>query len=1182
MRIDNYSYFEGITAQSTAKTSEFRTFDMKIIVAFLLTLFLFYLQDTEQSNSQKVSPNPDQSTESNSDSSQFEFDTAYAGRLYREAKVLLEEDSLNLALNKANQSLELRQSWFGTNSLEYSNSLNQLGEIKFKEGNYNSALEIWTRVLEIKGEILPSQHIEIANSHNNIGNALHFMGSYKEAINNHKKALKLRKVHYGEDHPEVAKSYNNLANSYAEKNEIDLALDLNIKALKIHREHSGDKNLYVANTYNNLGNLYNTIGRYDEAVKYHKRALGVRAALFGEEHSTVAASFNNLGLSFDYLGKMDSAYVYHENALELRKKTLGEMHPHVGQSYMNLGTNRVYNGYFQEAINFYSKALDIYNQSYGEINVYTGQVLANLSLGYEGVGDYRKAILYSRKALNILKGIIGENHLFIGVIYNNLATNYYHLLDFERALEYQRWAQELNSRILGYQNLEVAKSFNNIGGILNDMKRYENAISNFDLALEIYRKNVGEIHLLVAQVFGNKAASYFGMLDYKKAQSLYTKTLDIQIRILGERHPEVAKTYVGLARIYDANGNHHVALEYFNKALDALNFKSNSELSDVLSIEELLYVIVKKSNSQLADFKRNESIVNLKNIKLLIEEGLGVLSYQQNNVSSNSKKYYTRFSLPLLENAIVSNLALIRTRNSKKLLQEIFYYCERSKTNLLLESINNSNALKYSGIPDSLLLKEKNIRAELINLEKQRQEVISSGLISMDSIILGLDEKIFDLMRESEDFQELLSNNYPNYYNARYSQKVISVTGVQDSLLGDNQALVEYFVGDSSIFTFTILPDTFYVQQIKKDFPLDEWVESMLHGIYDPYTSKSAEEPDLSYGEAAHKIYKELFFPVDTLLPEGTEIILVPDGILGYIPFDALLTDKEDENSYLIRDHQISYTYSATLQAEMENRQHDRRAKNKVLAFAPSFDQQEYEGDTLLLASRSIDVSNSRNWLGPLQYNDDEVLAISELADAELYLDSLATKDNFLQSAGDYRIVHLSTHGKANDRMGDYSFLAFHDKQDSTESWLYNRELYGLDLNADMVVLSACETGIGELQRGEGIISLARGFSYAGAKSIVTTLWSVNDQSTQKVMELFYGHLKNGMRKDEALRKAKLDYLDKYPNLGTDPYFWAGIIPIGDMSPVNLSSGFNWWWMALALAGLGLVLFLFSRRKAFS
>ena len=282
------------------------------------------------------------------------------------------------------------------------------------------------------------------------------------------------------------------------------------------------------------------------------------------------------------------------------------------------------------------------------------------------------------------------------------------------------------------------------------------------------------------------------------------------------------------------------------------------------------------------------------------------------------------------------------------------------------------------------------------------------------------------------------------------------------------------------------------------------------------------------------------------------QITIIPDGVLGYIPFEALLrklptnSTKFSEHAYLLNDYQISYAYSATLYKKMKNRQHTQTRKT-LLAFAPSFVSQQ------LLANESRSISEVRGLLTDLKYNIPEVKAIQQLIGGDIFTDLAATKETFLNKATAYKILHLSTHGKADVIKGDYAYLAFTEVKDSIENnFLYNKDLYHMNIQADLVVLSACETGIGELQQGEGIISLARGFSYAGAKSVITTLWSVDDQKTMNIMKQFYSFIKDGAPKDQALRQAKLNFLEDYGNLA-HPFFWAPFVPIGDMSPMKFT-----------------------------
>ena len=222
-----------------------------------------------------------------------------------------------------------------------------------------------------------------------------------------------------------------------------------------------------------------------------------------------------------------------------------------------------------------------------------------------------------------------------------------------------------------------------------------------------------------------------------------------------------------------------------------------------------------------------------------------------------------------------------------------------------------------------------------------------------------------------------------------------------------------------------------------------------------------------------------------------------------------------------------------------------------------------------------------RNGLGNLKYNSQEVDAIDNLFNASIFKDHLATKSNFIDNLKNHKIIHLSTHAKSNDKSGDYSFIAFSKSNDSLlDDKLYVKELYNLDLDADMVVLSACETGLGELKKGEGVISLARAFTYAGAGSTVTSLWNVNDAQTTKLMTLFYKNLKQGIPKDEALHKAKLLYI-KNEDLAS-PYFWAAFIPAGNMETIDFNN--NKKYKYVLIGSILLIIFLsfmvYRKKKA--
>jgi len=246
---------------------------------------------------------------------------------------------------------------------------------------------------------------------------------------------------------------------------------------------------------------------------------------------------------------------------------------------------------------------------------------------------------------------------------------------------------------------------------------------------------------------------------------------------------------------------------------------------------------------------------------------------------------------------------------------------------------------------------------------------------------------------------------------------------------------------------------------------------------------------------------------------------------------------------YLIKNHAISYSNSATLLVNRDTRK--KVSDLRLLAFAPN-----YQGDS----GSSMNPAFRRQYrdnLYPIPGVSEEVAFIHDLIGGDVFLDDQATESNFKRNSPNYDILHLAMHTVIDDINPMYSKLVFAGSSQDEEDGLLNTfEIYGLTLNARMAVLSSCNTGAGKMQKGEGVMSLARGFIYAGCPSIIMTLWEVEDNSGVAIMKEFYTFLKKGYSKDEALRKAKLNFLEKANMETSHPYFWSGYVNIGDSSPV--------------------------------
>ena len=1041
---------------------------------------------------------------------------------------------------------------------------------------------------------------------------------YEEALVYRKKVLEIYQETVGEMDTLTAWAYNSISRSYLSSNQVDSSLQAVTLSLKISVSTLGEDNLIQAYSYNTLGIIWRKKRDYDKALMYLEKALTIKSNLKGKEHVDILPILNSMGLVWRAKGDNDKALFYLENALNIKIRKFGKDHAGLAQTYNNIGATWWRKKNLIKTSMYLEKALKISIQTIGEYDIKMATAYNNLGAILLRKKDYNKAIEYLERALKIKTKTIGKDHPDMAAAYNNLGAVYVKKGDFEKGLIYLQEA--LKIKILGKDDPEIASTYYNLGLTLYKKQDFDEALFYCKKSLEIQENINKKSKPDLVEEYNGLGLIYKGLSDYKKALYYHKEAIRLGVEKLGEQHISLSDNYNNLGNIWYKKGEYDEALINYENALDLRTQNSaSSEWSKAVCLNNIGSIWLKKKNldkafeylhqtseklnydfnepysfSKVPDtqrlrrlldsfneyykerFVQSQNEVYLDSIALQYKILISLEDYIQSGFNGQSiRQFYASESLPIYQGAI-SNYIL---RNKKEELPRIFQLSEKTKSRFLSQKINLDAFENSFGLPDSLKDNEHNLNVNITYFEKKKFQEEHETKTPNDSLISTYNNQLFNLKQQRDQLQETFKTQYPDYYNLRYSQNVISISGVQDSLLSPNQALLEYFVGDSSIFTFAILKDTFYVHEIKKDFPLDSLVKDMLNGIHKPFTaSENHQQSATKYTTAAHQIYQKVFAHVDALLPENTELIIVPDGILGYIPFDALLVNAPETatnfktHDYLLKDHQISYAYSATLLKEMKYRQHRKEPSKNVLAFAPSFNT-NIKKDLALLTERYIDTSETRNGLGPLQYNDDEVHAIDSIIGADIYLDSLATEEKFTSIAGDYRILHLSTHGKANDKVGDYSFLAFYEQDDSLENeWLYNRELYNLQLNADMVVLSACETGIGELQRGEGIISLARGFSYAGAKSIVTTLWSVNDQSSNQLMQNFYSHLKSGKPKDASLRQAKLDYLEHNSNLGLEPFFWAGVIPIGDMSPVEIKKD----WSNFIVFGIAGLILLFG------
>ncbi|MCB0520595.1 MAG: CHAT domain-containing protein [Saprospiraceae bacterium] len=1091
-------------------------------------------------------------------------DTITAAALLTKADSLNKKHEFQMSLDVTQKALDIYNQ-LGIVGEKAALCWDNSGNSYYYLGKTDEALLSFETALDIYRNIYGKGHEKEASTLENIGTTLTMKGNFKKSLETLSEVLALKLQINDDCRTDISSTYSNLASNYYYLSNLQLAIENMEKALKVRIQCNGETDPGVATILNNLGFLCRSTGKFKKGIQYLENAAAIFTILGDYKNPDLTASYDNLGICYDEIGNYEEGLKNLEKSLELRQKYLEAEHPSIANSFGNIGDHYDRKEDYYRALYFTQKAMNIYTKAGLETDLNLAICYGNLGKIFGNLGDSYKELDCHFRSLQLRIKILGENHFDVAHAYQNIASTYYNLGEYEKAIQYHELAlkiflmsQKENHPTVATIYMNLANAYSNLG---NSVKANELMEKSLNIRTQLY----GNSNPMVASIYANIGNPSGCNGDLQKAIDTQKKAIEIWRENYGEFSRSLAHSYLILAENYVKAKLLIQAEEAYRLSLNALNYKGIDSLDEVNSIPQLVKSLFQFARFykqwHFADTSPTNCLANSHRFHLLTAK---VLNYKSQNLSPSSK---SNLAVQMNNNfayAMSTNYLLHTLTDSLHYLTESFSFAERSKALLLYEAMQETNALSVAGIPDTLLQQEYDLRIDIAYYDKKRQEKLSEGASDTDSTVLATGSRLFDLNRKYEALKARFEADYPQYYKAKYDLSTIPLEEVQNNLLQPNQCLLEYMVGDSNIYVFLVRKDTFYVREIKHDFPLEQWVQDMTKdGIYGYYslpngdTLKTAEREvtcNANYTRVAQDLYQKLVAPLaDKLTEKG---IVVPDGVLGYVPFEALLVQPPKSpgrfgsynGSYLLDKHQISYCYSATLLREMRQKQHRKAPTKGVLTMAPFF-----QGDVQGLISRidTTDFLALRDSLQALPASGEEAASVAKLMKGSSFYGADASLEKFREQAGGYRILHLSTHGKADDRQGDYAYLAF--GRPGSFDKLYARDLYNYSLNADMVVLSACETGIGKLRKGEGIVSLARAFAYAGAKSIFTTLWQVSDEKTKDLMVYFYKNLQQGKSKDEALRLAKLDFLKRNKGQGgfDHPFFWAGMIGIGDMGAVR-------------------------------
>ena len=845
-------------------------------------------------------------------------------------------------------------------------------------------------------------------------------------------------------------------------------------------------------------------GKYSEAIPLAQEALRIRQQVLGKEHADVANSLNNLGLLYQSMGRYQQAEPLYTQALEMKRRLLGDEHPSVANSLNNLAGLYQAMGRYEQAEPLYTQALEIFRRLLGDEHPDVATSLNNLAGLYKSMGRYQQAEPLLTEALEMRRRLLGNQHPDVATSLNNLGLLYQLMRRYQQAEPLLTEALEMRRRLLGNEHPSVATSLNNLAALYQLMGRYEQAEPLYTQALEMRRRLLGNEHPSVANSLNNLAGLYQSMGRYQKAEPLYTQALEMYRRLLGEEHPNVAKNLNNLAALHYSQGNIEQALQFLKVGLDIqeLNLERN---------------LVSGAEKQKRDYMKTISWAKDRAISLHL-----------NSAGDDERAAGLALTTILRRKG---RLLDFLTHSQQLLRKRLDFQSQK-----LLDRLNNTRTqianLTYNR-PDKLSLEE--YRAQVNELRNQEQQLVAK------------------ISRRSREFAQI---NQP-----------VTIETIQQ-LIPDDTALVEFVeykpfnpqkdsFGNPRYAAYVLrsqgAPQGIDLGEVDALKPLWKTLQISLQTVYHspPKVKRKARNVD-----------QKLMAKVRPLLGDSRRILLSPDGYLNLIPFEALV---DEDNRYLVESYGFTYLTSGRDLLRLSNP--NRKLTQPVLLGAPDFENSAQTTalgeENQIVATRSLrDFNPSELSLSPLPGALEEVNAIAKMLGVEPLLGAHAN-EAALKQVTRPRILHIATHGffeeKPNSEddviLGDnallQSWLALaginNNKPDNKlEDGIFTAlEATGLNLSGTkLVVLSACNTGLGNISAGEGIYGLRRALVIAGSESQVISLWNVNDTATKYLMVSYYQGLQDNQGRSEALRRVQLQMLGsaEYQH----PYYWASFIPSGN------------------------------------
>ncbi|HEY7330659.1 MAG TPA: CHAT domain-containing tetratricopeptide repeat protein [Gemmataceae bacterium] len=986
---------------------------------------------------------------------------------------------------------------------------------------------------------------------------LHGRGKYSEALKLAQRVFELARNELGENHAYIATSLNNLGVVLWAMRNLDGARSYFEQTLKIRRRILGDDHPHTAFSFNNLGSLLREMGDLPTAQSNYERALEIRRRVLGDIHLDTATSLINLGRLLRHMGKLSAARPYYDQALEIRRRVLGDKHPSTATSLNILGGLLHAMGDLAGAWSYIKQALEIRRRVLGDKHPRTATSLNSLGRLLHDMGDLVGARPYYEQALEINRRVLGDKHPSTATYLNNLGGLLHDIGDLAGARPYYEQALDINRIVQGDEHPGTATNLSNLGYLLKDMGHLAAARSYLEQSLDIYRRVLGDYHPDTAITLHNLGLLLHDMGDLAGARPFYEQALEIQRRVLGEYHPRIATCLKNLSHLEAASGRNAEALALMRQTAEIEDRMIGQVFTVASDRQRLVFLRVLQANQQcflslvVQDLSHSLEAVRTASDLVLRRKALAAEALAAQRDAVLGGRY------PHLRE-VFEQLTLIRRRISQKTLAgpasgESFAEHEQTLHQWRQEQQQRETDLARQ-IPE-------------VSLEQRLRQA------DRRAVALGLDEGVvlvefvrFDVF----DFHAAPARGERRWHPARYLAFVLP--GGQ--------------------------PDQVQMIDLGEARPIDMMIADFRKSvIVDPRDAnrdirrQPPESPLAAQGQIGPALRAAVFDKLVPALGSCKRLLLAPDGDLSRLPFEVL---PDAEGSLLLERYAISYLSCGRDVLRFGAASSGQPSEALVVA-DPLFDLVA-DADTASTAQtrscRSRDFKRSDYHFPRLPGTHEEGERVAKLLGIRPWLEGEALEAR-LKERRSPRVLHLATHGFfLTDQEGDpnkesRSLEMIDTKAGSIGRWsgplpedpllrsglalagaqtwldgkpvppeaedglLTAEDVTGLDLlDTELVVLSACETGLGEVRTGEGVFGLRRAFIVAGARTLVMSLWKVPDEQTRELMIDFYNRVLSGQGVADALRQAQLAMKKKHP----DPYFWGAFVCQGDPSPLAFSA----------------------------